>query len=103
MNWSTTRTRSIEWEALKVVIRGKSLGKFYGIRKKLEQEFAQQEGVLSALQSRVASGDVSEAHCREAHKRIGATWNRLDSYVCRDFRQRLYCEGDARAHGSLAT
>ncbi|KAJ1081536.1 hypothetical protein NDU88_001716 [Pleurodeles waltl] len=28
------------------------------------------------------------------HGRIGALWSRLDNYVCRDFRQRLYLEGD---------
>ncbi|KAJ1193410.1 hypothetical protein NDU88_002708 [Pleurodeles waltl] len=42
-NWTTAQSRGIEWKALKVVIQGKSLSKTYGIRKKLDQELAQQE------------------------------------------------------------
>ncbi|KAJ1170451.1 hypothetical protein NDU88_002328 [Pleurodeles waltl] len=106
VNWSTTRIRGIEWEALKVVIRGKSFGKSYGIREKLEQELTQQEDVLAALQYGEASGDVSETDCREMHAKIGAIWNRLDSYIRRDYRQRLYHKGDrwgACWPGSLST
>ncbi|KAJ1083889.1 hypothetical protein NDU88_004044 [Pleurodeles waltl] len=61
MNWTTTRTHGIEWEALKVVIRGESLGKSYGIRKKLDRELTQQEDILAALQCQVDSEDASEA------------------------------------------
>ncbi|KAJ1109295.1 hypothetical protein NDU88_006657 [Pleurodeles waltl] len=84
----------IEWEALKVVIRGDSFGKSYGIRKKLERELMQQEDLLATLQSHVGSREVEEAGHREAHRRIEAIWNRQDSYVCKDFRQWLYREGD---------
>ncbi|KAJ1151162.1 hypothetical protein NDU88_003949 [Pleurodeles waltl] len=94
VNWSTIRTRGIKSEDLNVVRRGENLGKSYGIRKKLERELMQQAGVLAALQCQVASSDVSEADCCEAHTRIEAIRNRLDSYVHRDFRQRLYREGD---------
>ncbi|KAJ1161423.1 hypothetical protein NDU88_001909, partial [Pleurodeles waltl] len=41
VNSSTTRTLGIEWEALMVVIRGKRIGKSYGIRKEIEQELTQ--------------------------------------------------------------
>ncbi|KAJ1202527.1 hypothetical protein NDU88_006325 [Pleurodeles waltl] len=40
-NWTTAQTRGIELEALKVVIRGESLNKPYGIRKKLDRDLAQ--------------------------------------------------------------
>ncbi|KAJ1198477.1 hypothetical protein NDU88_002318 [Pleurodeles waltl] len=42
-NWTTAHSSGLEWEALKVVIRGESIAKIYGIRKKLDQELAQQE------------------------------------------------------------
>ncbi|KAJ1157586.1 hypothetical protein NDU88_010292 [Pleurodeles waltl] len=93
-NWSTTRTRGTEWEALNVVIRGESIGKSYGIRKKLERELTQQEEALTTLQSQETSGDISEADCRMMLAIIGDIWNRLDSYVRQDHRQRLYREGD---------
>ncbi|KAJ1153058.1 hypothetical protein NDU88_005825 [Pleurodeles waltl] len=66
--------------------------------KKLEREITQQEDVLTSLQSRVTSGDVSEADCRLTHAKIGAMWNRLDSYIRKDYRQRLYREGDCSGH-----
>ncbi|KAJ1156757.1 hypothetical protein NDU88_009474 [Pleurodeles waltl] len=37
-NWSTTHTRRVEWEALKVVMREVSIRKVYGIQRKLERE-----------------------------------------------------------------
>ncbi|KAJ1173880.1 hypothetical protein NDU88_005705 [Pleurodeles waltl] len=94
VNWYTIRTCGIEWEALKVVTRCKSIGISYGIRKKKEWELTQQEDMLTALRSRVASVDASETDCRETHTKIGAIWNRLDSYKSKDYRQRLYCSGD---------
>ncbi|KAJ1186710.1 hypothetical protein NDU88_003491 [Pleurodeles waltl] len=41
-NWTTALSRGLEWEALKVVIRGESLTKTYGIRNKLDRELVQQ-------------------------------------------------------------
>ncbi|KAJ1170599.1 hypothetical protein NDU88_002472 [Pleurodeles waltl] len=60
-NWIMAQSRGIEWEALKVVIRGESLTKTYGIRKKLDQEMAQQEDALNALQRQIDNGDALEA------------------------------------------
>ncbi|KAJ1116364.1 hypothetical protein NDU88_004579 [Pleurodeles waltl] len=48
-NCGTAMTRGLEWEALKVVIRGESLSKTYGIRKRLDRELTQQEEVLTAI------------------------------------------------------
>ncbi|KAJ1127523.1 hypothetical protein NDU88_005922 [Pleurodeles waltl] len=48
-NLTTAQSRSIEWEALKVVIRGESLTKTYVIRKKIDLELTQQEDTLGAL------------------------------------------------------
>ncbi|KAJ1135282.1 hypothetical protein NDU88_001723 [Pleurodeles waltl] len=70
VKWSTTLTQGIEWEALNVVIRGESIGKTFGIRKKLEWELTQQEDVLTALQSRVTSGEISEADCHVTRTKI---------------------------------
>ncbi|KAJ1210580.1 hypothetical protein NDU88_005942 [Pleurodeles waltl] len=92
--WTTAQSRGIEWEALKVVIRGESLTKTYGIRKKLDQELAQQEDALSALQRQIDNGGALEAESRMVRGCIGALWSRLDSYVRKDFRQRLHREGD---------
>ncbi|KAJ1157144.1 hypothetical protein NDU88_009859 [Pleurodeles waltl] len=94
VSWSTIRTRCTEWDALKVVLRGKSLGKSCGIRKKLELKLMQQEGALAALQFRMATRDIFEAGCHEVHTRIGAIWNSLNIYVRRVYRQRLYREED---------
>ncbi|KAJ1195084.1 hypothetical protein NDU88_004366 [Pleurodeles waltl] len=98
-NSTTAQTRGIEWEALKVVIRGESITKSYGIRRKLE--LAQQEDVLAVLQRQIDNGDASEAECRMVHGRIRALWSRLDNYVHGDFRQRLY-QGGARSGRMLA-
>ncbi|KAJ1208550.1 hypothetical protein NDU88_003934 [Pleurodeles waltl] len=38
VNWNTAQTRGLEWGALKVVIRGESLGKSNEMRMKLERE-----------------------------------------------------------------
>ncbi|KAJ1197785.1 hypothetical protein NDU88_001633 [Pleurodeles waltl] len=46
-NCGTAKTRGVEWEALKVVIRGRSLSKSYGIRKRLDRELTQQEDALA--------------------------------------------------------
>ncbi|KAJ1112214.1 hypothetical protein NDU88_000482 [Pleurodeles waltl] len=81
------RTRVVEWEALKVVIRGKSIGKTYGIRKKLEQELMQQEDALSLLQSQEQDGATGKAGLLEACGQIEVKWNRLDSYVRKEYRQ----------------
>ncbi|KAJ1197494.1 hypothetical protein NDU88_001351 [Pleurodeles waltl] len=93
-NCTTAQSRGIEWGALKVVIRGESLTKTYGIRKKLDQELAQQEDVLTILLHQIDNRVASEDKSRVVHGRIGALWSRLDNYVCKDFRQRLYREGD---------
>ncbi|KAJ1131199.1 hypothetical protein NDU88_009538 [Pleurodeles waltl] len=86
-NWTTAQSRSIEWEALKVVIRGESLTKTYSIRMKLDQELVQQEDSLNTLQRQIDNGDASEAESRVVRGRIGALWSRLDNYVRKDFRQ----------------
>ncbi|KAJ1169669.1 hypothetical protein NDU88_001560 [Pleurodeles waltl] len=84
-NWTTAQSRGLEWEALKVVIRGESLAKTYGIRKKLDQELAQQEDALDALQCQIDNGDALENESRVVRGHIGALWSRLDSYVRKDF------------------
>ncbi|KAJ1206243.1 hypothetical protein NDU88_001652 [Pleurodeles waltl] len=84
-NWGTAMTRGLEWEALKVVIRGESLSKTYGIRQRLDQELMQQE---------VDNGDASEVDCLEVSSRIVDLWDRLDNYVRRNYRPRLFREGD---------
>ncbi|KAJ1193947.1 hypothetical protein NDU88_003242 [Pleurodeles waltl] len=93
-NWGTATTRGIEWEALKIVIRGESLSKTYGIRKRLDRELTQQEDVLTALERQVHNGDASESDCLEVRGRIVDLWDRLDNYVHRNYRQRLFREGD---------
>ncbi|KAJ1213120.1 hypothetical protein NDU88_000759 [Pleurodeles waltl] len=60
-NWTTAQSRGIEREALKVIIRGKSLTKTYSTGKKLDQELAQQEDALSFLQHQIDNGDALEA------------------------------------------
>ncbi|KAJ1156136.1 hypothetical protein NDU88_008860 [Pleurodeles waltl] len=69
-NWGMAMTRGLEWEALKVVIRGESLSKIYGIRQRLDRELTQQEEVLAATQRQVDSGDASETDCLEVRGRI---------------------------------
>ncbi|KAJ1121194.1 hypothetical protein NDU88_009316 [Pleurodeles waltl] len=59
-NWTAAHSRGLKWEALKVVIRGKSLAKTYGIRKKLDLELAQQEDTLNALQRQIDNGGAGE-------------------------------------------
>ncbi|KAJ1125051.1 hypothetical protein NDU88_003490 [Pleurodeles waltl] len=86
--------RGIEWEALKVVIRGESLSKSYGIKNKLDRELTQQEDALAALQRQVDNGDASESDCLVVRGKIEDLWGRLDNYVRRDYKQRLYHEGD---------
>ncbi|KAJ1180122.1 hypothetical protein NDU88_005346 [Pleurodeles waltl] len=93
-NWTTVLSHGLEWEALKVVKRGESLAKTHGIWKKLDQELAQKEDALNALQRQLDNGGALENEGRAVRGRIGALWSRLDSYVCKDFRQRLHCEGD---------
>ncbi|KAJ1098820.1 hypothetical protein NDU88_003927 [Pleurodeles waltl] len=86
--------RGLEYEALKVVIRSESLAKTYSIQKKLDQVLVQQEDALNALQCQIDNGDALENESRVVRGRIGALWSRLDTYVRKDFRQRLHCEGD---------
>ncbi|KAJ1165450.1 hypothetical protein NDU88_005878 [Pleurodeles waltl] len=93
-NWTTAQSCGIEWEALKVVIQGQSLTKTYGIRKKLDQELEQQEDALVVLQHQIDNGDALEAESQVVRGCIGALWSKLDSYVRKDFRQRLHREGD---------
>ncbi|KAJ1127332.1 hypothetical protein NDU88_005735 [Pleurodeles waltl] len=93
-NWGTATARDSEWEALKVVIRGESLSKTYDIRKRLDQELTQQEDGLAALQRQIVNGDASESDCLVVCGRIVELWDRLDNYVCRNYRQQLYREGD---------
>ncbi|KAJ1082847.1 hypothetical protein NDU88_003012 [Pleurodeles waltl] len=50
-NWGTAT--AIKLETLKIVIRGESLNKTYGIRKHLDQELTRQEDVLTALQRQI--------------------------------------------------
>ncbi|KAJ1152068.1 hypothetical protein NDU88_004846 [Pleurodeles waltl] len=80
-NWDTGNALGIEWEALKVVIRGESLSKTCGIRKRLEQELTRQVNVLTALQRQIDNGDAPESACLEMRGRIVELWDRLDSYV----------------------
>ncbi|KAJ1185904.1 hypothetical protein NDU88_002690 [Pleurodeles waltl] len=90
----TATARGIAWEALKEVIRGESLSKTYGIRKRLDQELTRQEYVLAALQCQVDNGDALKSDCLEVRGRIVDLWDRLDNYVRRNYRQRLFREGD---------
>ncbi|KAJ1184759.1 hypothetical protein NDU88_001562 [Pleurodeles waltl] len=93
-NWGSATTRGIEWEVLKVVIRGESLSKTYGIRKRLDRELTQQEDSLSAIQRQVDNGDGSGSDCLGVRSGIVDLWGRLDNYVHREYRQRLIQEGD---------
>ncbi|KAJ1112927.1 hypothetical protein NDU88_001188 [Pleurodeles waltl] len=88
-NWGTATSQGVEWDALKLGIRGESLSKTCGIRKCLDQELTRQEDVLTALQRQIDNGDVPESACLEVHGRIVELWDRLDSYVSRNYRQRL--------------
>ncbi|KAJ1210187.1 hypothetical protein NDU88_005555 [Pleurodeles waltl] len=67
-----------------------------------DQELAQQEDALSVLQRQIDNGDTLEAGSRVVRGRIGALWSRLDSYVRKDFRQRLHREGEIWAFARLA-
>ncbi|KAJ1170710.1 hypothetical protein NDU88_002583 [Pleurodeles waltl] len=70
-NWTTALSRGLEWETLKVVIRGESLAKTYGIRKKLDRELAQQEDALNALQCQIDNGGALENESQSMRGRIG--------------------------------
>ncbi|KAJ1118455.1 hypothetical protein NDU88_006646 [Pleurodeles waltl] len=50
--------------------------------------------MLTALQRQIDNGDALESACLEARGRIVELWDRLESYVRRNYRQRLYREGD---------
>ncbi|KAJ1206455.1 hypothetical protein NDU88_001860 [Pleurodeles waltl] len=91
-NWGMAAARGNKWEALKVVNRGKSLSKTYGIRKRLAQELMQQEDILATLQCQIDNGDASESDCLKVRGRIVELWDRLANYVCWSYRQRLYRE-----------
>ncbi|KAJ1145706.1 hypothetical protein NDU88_011991 [Pleurodeles waltl] len=75
-NWTTAQSRSLEWEALKVVTRGESLAKTYGIWKKLDRELEQQEDALNAIQRQIDNEDMLENESRVVHGRIGK-WPRV--------------------------
>ncbi|KAJ1129061.1 hypothetical protein NDU88_007432 [Pleurodeles waltl] len=49
---------------------------------------------MTALQRQIDNGDASESVCLGVQGRIIELWDRLDSYVRRSYRQRLYREGD---------
>ncbi|KAJ1146584.1 hypothetical protein NDU88_012850 [Pleurodeles waltl] len=83
--------RGMEWEALKIVVRGVSIGKVYGIQRKLEGELSQQEGEL--LQSREGDSAVNEPGLLEVHRWLEVAWNRLDNLVRRDYRQWVHWKG----------
>ncbi|KAJ1165485.1 hypothetical protein NDU88_005912 [Pleurodeles waltl] len=91
-NWGTAGTRGLQWEALKVVIRGESLSKTYGIRQRLDRELTWQEEVFATIQHQV--GDASEADCLEVQGRIVDLWDGIENYVRWNYRQRLFWEGD---------
>ncbi|KAJ1152866.1 hypothetical protein NDU88_005640 [Pleurodeles waltl] len=93
-NWNMAQMPGVEWEALKVVMRGVSLGKAYGIRKKLEQELMHQEEALTMLQNQGGEGANDEVGLLEVHRWIEIIRKRLDSYVRKDYRQQLHREGD---------
>ncbi|KAJ1140869.1 hypothetical protein NDU88_007207 [Pleurodeles waltl] len=80
-------TRGLEWEALKVGIRGESLSKTYGVRQRLDRELTHQKEVLAAILRQVDNGDASEADCFEVRGRIVDLWDRLENYVSRNYRQ----------------
>ncbi|KAJ1089985.1 hypothetical protein NDU88_003125 [Pleurodeles waltl] len=63
-------------------------------KKQLDQELTQQEDVLAALQRQVDYGDASESDCLEVRGRVVDLWDRLDNYVRRNYRQRLFRERD---------
>ncbi|KAJ1209788.1 hypothetical protein NDU88_005161 [Pleurodeles waltl] len=96
-NWGTATTRGIEWEALKLVIGGESLSKTYGIRKRLSRKLTQQEDALAAIQCQVDNSDTTESDCLGVRGRIVDLWGRLDNDVCREYRERLFREGDRSA------
>ncbi|KAJ1180251.1 hypothetical protein NDU88_005473 [Pleurodeles waltl] len=91
-------TRGIEWEALKVVIRGESLCKTYGIRKRLDQELTQQEYILSALQRQVDNGAVSESDYLEV-RNSGIDWIIMSAGI---IGSGCFGKGTARAYVGLA-
>ncbi|KAJ1143677.1 hypothetical protein NDU88_009982 [Pleurodeles waltl] len=89
-NWGMAGTRGLEWEALK----GESLSKTYAIRQHLERELTRQEEELATLQRQVDNVDTSEVDCFEVRGRIVDLWDRLENYARRNYRQRLFREGD---------
>ncbi|KAJ1175760.1 hypothetical protein NDU88_001046 [Pleurodeles waltl] len=61
---------------------------------RLDRELTRQEEVLATLQHQVDNSDASEADCLEVRGRIVDLWDRLENYVSRNYRQRLFREGD---------
>ncbi|KAJ1140885.1 hypothetical protein NDU88_007222 [Pleurodeles waltl] len=97
-NWSMAGTRGLEWEGLKVVIRGEILSKTYGTRQRLDWELTHLEEVLATLQHQVDNGEASKADCLEVRCRIVDLCDRLENYVRRNYRQRLFREVDRSGH-----
>ncbi|KAJ1083872.1 hypothetical protein NDU88_004027 [Pleurodeles waltl] len=93
-NWGTTKRRATEWDALKVVLRGTCMGLLCGVQRKLRRKLDREVAYLASLQT----GDslIAEVHPGELQLRrlIEDIWDRLDKYTLKQYRQRLYTEGD---------
>ncbi|KAJ1199802.1 hypothetical protein NDU88_003634 [Pleurodeles waltl] len=96
MHRTSRRRRSTR--SSRVIVQPDGTLSMDGRLREREEELAQQEVALNTLQHQIDKGDASEAESRVVRGRIGALWSRLDDYVSKDFRQRLYREGDRSGH-----
>ncbi|KAJ1154959.1 hypothetical protein NDU88_007698 [Pleurodeles waltl] len=81
INKGSTSSRYLEWEALKVEVRGYSIGQTVGIKRTLEQEVIKLEGAIHSWEKKVHKS----AQEREEYEQV------MKSYSCAEEQLRCHC------------
>lgn len=66
-NWNTATTRLIEWDALKVVIRGAAIGQVVGARQEIHKQLIDTEQKLNTLERESLTDPLKKLELQQTH------------------------------------
>ncbi|KAJ1081010.1 hypothetical protein NDU88_001197 [Pleurodeles waltl] len=101
-NWGRASTRAVEWDAMKVVLRGEFLKVTYGVKPQHSRSLDVLEKRLGDLEKGKPEQHQRLSKWKECKRELLETLDSLDKFVRTSYMHRLHMEG-VKASRLLAT
>ncbi|KAJ1113088.1 hypothetical protein NDU88_001345 [Pleurodeles waltl] len=79
-NWGSIEERTLEWDAMKIVVRGICISVSKGIRHDMEKELTLQESKLADFEISLLTGSMEKLELNTQRQKVGELWDRLDKH-----------------------